>query len=293
MEHSDTVNYVIATDSGADLPYEYMISEGILCTDLTVYFESSGETYRNRDVSMETFYQKIRDGELTKTSAPNPQEFKPVFEEALKKGLDVLYIGLDSALSTTIGSAKIASEELMEEYPGRKIRIIDSLSASAGLGMLVYEANKRRCEGMEMDKVASYIEELAPKVAHRFTVDTLTYLKRGGRVNAASCMVANVLNIKPVLHVNDNGELIALSKARGRKKSIEMLADAYTETALNPCNETIFISHGDCLEDAHLLESIIKSRHGVSATMITKIGPVIGSHAGPGTLALFFEATQR
>lgn len=293
MECNDTADYVIVTDSGADLPYDYMATEGILCTDLTVYFESTGEEYKNRDVYLETFYQKMRDGELTKTSAPNPQEFRLVFEEVLKKGLDILYIGLDSAISTTIGSSRIACEELLEEYPLRKIRIIDSLSASAGLGMLVFEANKRRCEGMEMDEVASYIEELAPKVAHRFTVDTLTYLKRGGRVNAASCMVANVLNIKPVLHVNANGELIALSKTRGRKKSIEMLADAYTETAVNPCNGTFFISHCDCLDDAHMLESVIKARHGTSATMITNIGPVIGTHAGPGTLALFFEATQR
>lgn len=285
--------FVLVTDSGCDLPYQYLLENNILCVDLTYYFENSEEIQPNREVNLKNFYQRIRAGEIAKTSAVNPEEFKDVFRPIIEAGQDILYIGLDSALSTTLASARLAAEELYEEYPDSNILVVDPLCASAGLGMMVYEAQMLKEAGASIDEVYRFVLERGPYLSHRFTVDTLTYLQRGGRVSAAAALVGNVLNIRPVLHVDDEGSLIPLGKARGRCKSLEMIVEAYEQTAEDVRGGDIFISHADCSEDANKLAGMLKDRFGAKVTMITDIGPVIGSHSGPGTLALFFFALKR
>ena len=198
-----------------------------------------------------------------------------------------------SGLSTTHQSAVIAATELAEKYPDRKIRVVDTLCASLGQGLLVWHACKKRDEGMGLDELADWCEEAKKNVAMWFTVDDLMFLKRGGRVSAATALVGTMLQIKPVLHVDDEGHLINVAKARGRKAAIEALDKKVGETGLPGENDTVFISHGDCLEDAQLLEKILQEKYGVKSAFIYYVGAVIGSHSGPGTLALFFMGSKR
>ena len=279
--------YVIFTDSSCDLAPEVLADWGVESLSLTFRFNDSEKEYYNGDMNIADFYQKMRDGGVAKTSAVNTQAFKEAFEKILKGGCDVLYIGFSSGLSTTYNSARIAAEELREEYPDARIITVDSLAASAGLGLLVKLAVDKREAGEPIEDVASYIEGLKLRLCHWFTVEDLVYLKRGGRVSPTVAFVGNMLGIKPVMHVDDEGHLVPVTKVRGRKTSIAALADKYTELA-DPSLGKIFISHGDCLKDAEYLASLIESKHGVKTEIITYVGSVIGAHSGPGTLALFF-----
>lgn len=307
-------SYVIVTDSGADLPYDLLDQNGIPCVDLTLHFEGENIEMKNREIKVSDFYARMKNGEIARTSAPSPQAFTDTFEPILQEGKDVLYLGFDTGISATVNSALIAAEDLREKYPDRKLFVLDSLCASGGLGLVVLQTLKRKEAGMSVDEAAEFAAALSPQVAHRFTVETLTYLCRGGRVSKTAAFAGNVLSIKPVLHVDDAGKLINIAKARGRDKSLSMLADAYGETALQAVSshelaagaeylkdgdasfefdETYMISHAACYEDAQKLADMIKSRYGKTVDMITDIGPVIGSHAGPGTIALFFAACRR
>lgn len=205
----------------------------------------------------------------------------------------LLYLGFSSGLSTTYNSARIAAQQLGQKYPERKLLAVDTLAASAGQGLLVYLAAQKKAQGASVTETAAYIEGLIPKLAHWFTVDDLEYLKRGGRVSPTVAFVGGLLGIKPVLHVDDEGHLIKVSTARGRKRSLEALANKYGGLALTPGEGAVFISHGDCLPDAQALAEILKARFGVTVELIADIGPIIGAHSGPGTLALFFVAKQR
>ena len=187
----------------------------------------------------------------------------------------------------------MAAEELSEEYPNQKILTVDTLAASLGQGMLVWLAAKKKEEGASIDELAAYVEETKLNLCHWFTVDDLFFLKRGGRVSATTAVVGTMLSIKPVLHVDDEGKLINVAKARGRKGSIAALAAKMKETAINPSEQTVFISHGDCIEDVETLKEIIKKEMNVTNFIVSPVGPVIGSHSGPGTLALFFIGTKR
>lgn len=286
-------SFVIITDSASDLPYEYLEKQNVTCVDLSFLFEKAGDSYKNREMPTKDFYKRMRDGEVAKTSAANPAAFVAAFTPVLEEGKDILYLGFDSAISTTVNSARIAAEDLADEFPERRILIVDSLCASAGEGLLVFETLKQYDEGKSLDECYEFALKLKPSIAHRFTVETLTYLQRGGRVSAASAFAGNLLNIKPVLHVDDEGKLIPIAKARGRRKSLEMLVDAYGETALDLENGTIIISQADSFEDAKYVSDLLKERYNAKTEMITDIGPVIGSHAGPGTIALFFIAKGR
>ena len=214
-------------------------------------------------------------------------------EPALAAGEDLLVMAFSSGLSTTYQSAVIAATDLAEKYPDRTIRVVDTLCASLGGGLLVYHACKKRDEGLQLDQLAQWVEENRLKLCHWFTVDDLMYLKRGGRVSAATALVGTVLKIKPVLHVDNEGHLINVSKVRGRKAAIEMLADKMVQTALPGENDFITICHGDCIEDAQYLAQLVKERCGVKEVFIGYTGAVIGSHSGPGTLALFFLGEHR
>lgn len=285
-------NYVILTDSAADLKPELLSTLGVRFLSLSFVFDGEDTTYGNFDLAPEDFYAKMRAGKSAKTSAVNVAAFKDFFEEDLKAGNDILYLGFSSGLSTTYNSACIAASELSEEYPDRKIICVDSLAASAGFGMQVWLTAKEREAGKSLEEAADFARNIVPSLAHWFTVDDLEYLKRGGRVSPTVAFVGGLLGIKPILHVDDEGHLIKRTTARGRKASIAALADKFGELAKDKLGP-VWISHADCIDDAHALAGIIKERYGVEVTLVTDVGPVIGAHSGPGTLALFFLGNKR
>lgn len=285
--------FIITTDSACDITPDILKEWGIPFCSLTFRFDGEGKEYSNFDMSADRFYEKMKEGGIARTSAVNIETFARFFESHLEKGTDILHLGFSSGLSTTYNSARLASEQLKEKYPDRKIVVVDTLSASAGFGLLVYLTLKKKNEGASIEETAMYAEELRPRLCHWFTVDDLVYLKRGGRISPTVAFVGNMLGIKPVLHMDDAGHLINMTKVRGRKTSVNALADKYDELALDPKNSTVFISHGNCIEDAKYLAELIKTRHGVDTEIITDVGPVIGAHTGPGVLALFFVGRER
>jgi len=285
-------NYKIITDSGCDLPRAMLEKLDVTVTPLYVNFR--GESLPDSvDAGIQEMYQGLREGESASTSAVNPQQWASVIEPVLAQDMDTLVLAFSSGLSTTYQSAVIAADELAEKYPQRKILVVDSLGASLGQGLLLWYACKQRDEGMPLEALADWLQAYRFKLAHWFTVDDLMYLKRGGRVSAATALVGTMLNIKPVLHVDDEGHLISKAKVRGRKAAIQALAAKLGELGIPGQNETAFICHGDCIADAKLLESILKEKYGVKEVFIGYTGAVIGSHSGPGTLALFFLGEHR
>ena len=285
-------NYVICTDSSCDLSDEILNKWEVSSTSLTFRFTDHNVEYKNGDMAITDFYDKMREGGVAKTAAINVDGFTLLFEDFLKDGKDVLYLGFSSGLSTTYNSARIAAAQLMEKYPERKIVAIDTLCASAGGGLLVKMAVDKKAEGATIEENAEYIESKKLNVCHWFTVDDLVYLKRGGRVSATTAFVGNMLGIKPVMHVDNEGHLVNVSKVRGRKTSVAALADKYGDLHLEGDYE-VFISHGDCIDDAKKLAEIIETKYGKKTSIITDVGAVIGAHSGPGTLALFFIGKER
>ena len=292
-ERTVMANYKIYTDTACDISPELLEQWGVSCTSLTFRFEGDEKEYKNNDMPANEFYERIKNGGIAKTAAANTEVFKEAFKKALDEGLDVLYLGFSSGLSTTFNSARIAGLELAEEFPERKIITVDTLCASAGFGILVYLACGKRDEGADIDTVAEFVRAKAHGLCQWFTVDDLVYLKRGGRISPTLAFVGNVLGIKPVLHVDDEGHLVNMSKVRGRRSAIAALAEKYGELAIDKEGGTVFISHADCLSDAKLLEDMLAAKYGAKVQLITGIGPVIGAHSGPGTLALFFSGEKR
>jgi len=285
--------YVIFTDSCCDIKPELLELWGVPYANMTFIFDGEDKEYINADITNKEFYDRMRKGASAKTAAINADSFARAFEPILQEGKDILYVAFSSGLSTTVNSAHMAAEELKEKYPERKISIVDTLAASAGGGLMVYMAVAKKNEGANLEENAAYIASLIPKHCIWFTVDDLEHLKRGGRVSPLVAFAGGVLGIKPVLQMDDEGHLIKVSTARGRKKAIEALADKYAELSYEEKNTPIFISHAECEEDAKQLADMLMQRHGAEVTLITEIGPVIGSHAGPGTLAIFFIGKHR
>ena len=285
-------DYQIITDSSCDFSPEMYKKLNLKVVPLTLQFRGK-ETEDKSDDSIRNLYKGLREGEAASTSAINIGGWTEAMEEELKKDKDVLVLAFSSGLSTTYQNAEIAAGDLAEKYPSRKIRVVDTRSASLGEGLLVWYACKHQQEGEDLDTVAQWCEDNKLHLCHWFTVDDLMYLKRGGRISAATALVGTMLNIKPVLHMDDAGHLISMSKARGRKASIEALAKKAMELGKGYDNSTMFISHGDCIEDARYLETYLKEHCGVKQVYINYVGAVIGSHSGPGTLALFFLGVQR
>ena len=285
-------DYIILTDSSSDLSAPLMRELGVAAISLEVNMEGVGTKY-NDELDPKEFYDFVRTKASAKTSAVNMDRFKEFFESYLKEGKDVIYLGFSSGLSVTYTNGKNAVEELIEEYPDRKIVAIDSLCASLGQGLLVALAAKKQAAGADFDEVVSYIEDTKLHLCHWFTVDDLFFLKRGGRVSAATAVLGTMLAIKPVMHVDNAGHLVNVAKARGRKAAIAELANKLTETGINPENQLIYICHGDCYDDATLLSDMVKDKYPGCEIMIDYTGPVIGAHSGPGTLALFFVGTER
>ena len=286
-------NYIIYADSSCDLSAEMLSSRNVYSSSLTFRFDDSDKEYTNDAMPIGEFYQKMRDGGVAKTAAVNSETFLTEFEKILKSGSDILYLGFSSGLSTTYNSARIAAEQLKDSYPDRKILLVDTLAASAGIALLIDLIIEKKEAGATIEEARDYAEEMKLKISHWFTVDDLVYLKRGGRVSATTAIVGNMLGIKPVLHVDDEGHLTNVNKVRGRRTSLMALADQFGELAVDKENGKVYISHSDCLKDAEELGRIIEEKYGAKTTLITNVGPVIGAHSGPGTLALFFVATKR
>ncbi|MFV0414278.1 MAG: DegV family protein [Oscillospiraceae bacterium] len=288
-------DYVIYTDTCADFDEKKIAELGIEVSPLT--FHIDGGSYANwpdgREMAFSEFYSRLRGGSTSSTSQINVIDFTEAFRPILEGGRDILYIGFSSGLSGTVSSGKVAAEELSAEFPDSKIIVVDSLAASLGQGLLVWHAVQQKRQGKTIEELAGWLEENKLKLAHWFTVNDLNFLKRGGRVSGAAALFGTMLNIKPILHVDNNGKLIPMEKVRGRKQSLDALADHMEKTAINPAEQVIFISHGDCLEEAEYLAAEVKRRFGVKEVYINYVGPVIGSHSGPGTMALFFLATSR
>ena len=285
-------DFKIITDSGCDLSAEGYAELGVHCVPLSVEFRGEVHDDRNDD-SLKDFYNGLRAGDHARTSAVNPETWKSVMAPYLEAGRDVLVITFSSGLSTTAQSAQIGADELREQFPDRKILVCDSLCASMGQGLLVWYACRLRDEGASLEEVHGWLEENKLHLCHWFTVGDLFFLKRGGRISGATALVGTMLNIKPVLHVDDEGHLISVSKARGRKAAIEALAKKVGELGDGFDNSVMFISHGDCREDAELLARILREKYGAKEVRIGYVGAVIGSHSGPGTLALFFLGKHR
>ena len=288
-------DYIIITDSSCDLP-DSLVRE-LELTVLPLSFIMDGKTYRNwpdnREMSPGEFYNKQREGLMATTNAVNVGEASDAMEAVLKQDKDVLVLGFSSGLSTTYNSFKIAADELAEKYPSRRIYTVDTLCASLGQGMLVYQAAKLRQAGKSMEEVRDWVEANKLRQCHYFTVNDLFFLKKGGRVSAATAVVGTMLQIKPVLHVDDEGHLINVAKARGRKASLTALVDKVGELAEDPASQTMFISNSDCAEDAQFVADEIRKRYGTKEIVINSIGPVIGAHTGPGCVALFFTGRHR
>jgi len=286
-------NYIIITDTACDIRPETLAEWGVTCLDLTFRFDGDEKEYFNGGMDVKTFYTQMKEGGVAKTSAINMERFRLAFEEHLSQGTDILYLGFSGGLSTTYNSARLAAEDLRGIYPDRKLIITDTLAASAGQGLLVYLTLQKKNEGASIEEAAEYAAKIIPHLSHWFTVDDLVYLKRGGRVSPAVAFVGNTLGLKPILHVDNEGHLISKAKVRGRKNSLAALADKYGELAEDKAGGTVFISHADCEEDAKLLAKQLNETYGAKVSIITDIGPVIGAHSGPGTLALFFVGKER
>lgn len=285
-------NYKIITDSACDLPKTMLQELDVVTSPLHVLFR--GENLPDSvDEGLKDIYDGLRNGEATSTSAVNPEGWASIMEPILAEGNDILALGFSSGLSTTYQSAVIAAQELQEKYPERKINVVDTVSAALGQGLLVWYTCKKRDEGLTLDELTAWVEEHKLHLCHWFTVNDLMHLKRGGRVSAATAVVGTMLQIKPILHVDNDGHLISMAKARGRKASIEMLAKKLDELGAGYDNSTVFVCHGDCLDEAKQLEQLLLQREGVKNVFVGNLGAVIGSHAGPGTLAVFFMGKER
>ena len=284
--------YQIITDSCCDLPRNIKEQLQLTCIDITLMFRNRVWTDTS-DEGLKTVYDGLRTGEVATTAAANPQDWASVIEPVLADGRDALVLAFSSGLSTTYQSAVIAAQELQEKYPERTVKVVDTLCASMGQGLLVWYACHQQQAGKSLEEVCAWCEDNKLNLCHWFTVDDLMFLKRGGRVSATTAVLGTMLNIKPILHVDDEGHLIKVSTARGRKASIDALAAKAAATALPGQNDTMFISHGDCQEEAEYLATVLKEKHGVKEVIIGYIGGVIGSHSGPGTMALFFLGSKR
>ena len=286
-------NYIIMADCACDISAELCEKWNVRSVPMEFTFEGDDKAYVNGDMTSSEFYNKMRNGESPSTTAVNVDIYRELFEEEAKQGHDVLHLAFSSGLSATCNFATMAAKEIMEKYPDVKISVVDSLSASAGYGLLLYLLTKKREDGASMDEAVQYALETRMHLCHWFTVDDLVYLKRGGRISASAAFVGGILGIKPVLHMDNEGHLINMLKVRGRKASLKAILDKYDELAQTPREGTVFISHGDCIDDAKELDDMLFEKYGVRAEIITHIGPIIGSHSGPGTIAFFFVGKER
>lgn len=286
--------YIICTDSSCDLSPSYIDAHPLKV--LGLMYTINGETFEDdnfRAITPKSFYDRIRQGQTSKTTLINTERYVEFFTPILQQGEDILYVGFSSGLSGSVQSAMIAANQLKEQFPQRDIRVVDTLAASLGQGLLVHYALANQSKGMSLADNAKWLEDHKLNLAHWFTVDDLNHLRRGGRISATTAILGTMLSIKPVMHMDNEGHLIAMSKTRGRKQSLKALVEEMGRLVVHPEAQDIFISHGDCLEDAQYVGSLIQQRFPVQSITYHEVGPVIGSHTGPGVVALFFMGDHR
>ena len=288
------MGYLITTDNMADLPDEYLEEKKLPTMSLTYLMDGKTYTAEN-SLPYQEFYKKMREGCMPTTSQINPQEAKEKLNKYLEIDKNIIHIAFSGGLSGTCNSVRIAAEELMEERGDCRLTVIDSLSASLGEGLLVHKALEQQSSGMDYEELVQWLEQHKRNVCHNFTVDDLFHLYRGGRVSKTAAVLGTMVNLKPVLHVDNEGRLVPLSKVRGRKKSLNTMIDNMEKQmgSWRDKNDIIFISHGDCYEDAVYVMEQVKKRFGIEKFLISPVGPTIGAHSGPGTLALFFMGDAR
>ena len=286
-------SYKIITDSCCDFTEQQYQELDVLCAPLSVVYNGESHSNFSDPVAVKGFYDLLRTGVMATTSAANPEGWTAIMEPVLKNGQDVLVLAFSSGLSATYQSAVIAAQELQDAYPDRKIRVVDTLCAALGQGLLVWYACKKRDEGKTLEELTAWVEENKQHICHWVTVDDLSHLKRGGRISATPALVGTMLNIKPIIYVSEEGKLINTAKVRGRKAAIDFLVKKAQELGEGYDNETMFVAHGDCPEDAAALEAALKEKCGVKNVITGYVGPVIGAHTGPGVLVVFFMGKQR
>lgn len=285
-------DYVITVNSTVDLPKEWLEERKVPVIPLKYTIDN--ETYTDMEgLSSKEFFEKLRDGKMATTSQINPEEARAQLEPFLKEGKDVLHLGFSSGLSGTYNSMRIAGEELKEEYPEAKIIIIDTLCACLGEGLLLYKALQLKEAGKTIEDTAKWVEENKLHICHNVTVDDLFHLHRGGRISKASAVLGSVVQIKPIIHMDENGKLQVIGKERGRKKSLNKIVDMAVEQIKGWDNDIAMITHGDCQEDAEYVAKLVRERLGIENILINNIGTVIGSHTGPGVVAVFVMGNKR
>lgn len=284
--------FIISTESTADLPEYYCIQHHVDVQPLFYIFgdEIFGD---QKKLTPEEFYNRMRAGQMPTTNASNPESIKLSFEKRVQEGKDILHIAFSSALSSSYSNAILAANEVKSKYPEANILVIDSLSASLGQGLLVYYAVEKLESGCSLQETYDWVEQNRLHLCHEFTVDDLFHLHRGGRVSKTAAIIGTLINVKPMLHVDDNGALIPLKNVHGRKKALLALVDEMEAHTKDIKNDIVFISHSDCEEDAKFVADTIRKRFGISSSLIHFICPTIGSHTGPGTVALFYLGNSR
>ena len=287
--------YQIVTDSACNLTEEMIDEFGLEILPLTFMVDGvQHQSYlKGEKTDLKQFYTMMREGKVITTSLPNMQESEKTLRAIADSGKDILYLGFSSALSGTYAATELLLKQIAFDYPDRTFISEETFAASGGQGMLVYLACKKAKDGASIEEVAQFVRDTRDHLCHWFTVDDLMFLFRGGRVSRTSAWAGTLLNIKPVLHVDNAGALIPMEKVRGRKKSVKALVDHMEKTAIDPKSQTIFITHGDCIEDVEALKAEITERFGITDFVVNYVDPVIGAHSGPGTLALFFVGTEK
>lgn len=284
--------FVITVNSTVDLPKEWLEERHVPVMPLK--YTIDGETYPDMDgLSAKEFFQKLREGHMSVTSQINPDEAREMLEPIVKEGKDILHLAFSSGLSGTYNSMRIAAEELSEEYPDAKIVVIDTLCACMGEGLLLHKALQLKEQGKTLDEIAAWIEENKLHICHNVTVDDLNHLHRGGRISKTAAVLGTLVQVKPIIHVDNDGKLQVIGKERGRRKSLNKIVDMSVEQAKGWENDLVMITHGDCLEDAQYVEKRVKEKMGVENVLINNIGTVIGSHTGPGVVAVFCMGNKR
>ncbi len=285
-------DYVITVNSTVDLPKEWLEERRVPVVPLK--YTIDGETYTDMEgLTGKEFFAKLREGKMSTTSQVNPEEAADMLEPFLKEGKDILHLGFSSGLSGTLNSMKIAGEMLEEKYPEAKVIVIDTLCACLGEALLLYKALQQKEKGMNIDELAQWVEENKLHICHDVTVDDLNHLHRGGRVSKTTAVLGTLVQIKPIIHMDDNGKLQVIGKERGRKKSLNKIVDMAVEQSKGWDNDIIMITHGDCIEDAEYVAKLVREKMGIDNILINNIGTVIGSHTGPGVVAVFCMGNKR
>ena len=285
-------DYVITVNSTVDLPKEWLEERHVPVIPLK--YTIDGETYTDMEgLTAKEFFTKLREGKMSVTSQVNPEEAAQLLEPYVKEGKDILHLGFSSGLSGTLNSMRIAGQMLEEKYPEAKVIVIDTLCACLGEGLLLYKALQEKAKGRTIDEAAQWVEENKLHICHDVTVDDLNHLHRGGRVSKTTAVLGTLVQIKPIIHMDDNGKLQVIGKERGRKKSLNKIVDMAAEQAKGWDNDIIMITHGDCIEDAEYVAKLVREKMGIDNILINNIGTVIGSHTGPGVVAVFCMGNKR